>query len=341
MKTYEHGGQIEAFANDLGCSVEEVIDLSSNINFVKPHITLDFNALNIASYPTYDKLYQAIASNYGIKKEQMELFNGGSSAIFTLFRHLNLKTCTIYSPAYLEYKKAAKLFKYKLELINRFKNLQNDVKENSLVIFVNPSTPDGSFYELENFLAYWKSQNCTVLVDESFLDFTNEKSVTRFLDKYDNLYILKSMTKFYSSAGIRVGTLVSNEENIKALQENEPMWKLSQFDSHYLQEALKDKSFKQLAKTINIKNHLLLEQILKSSTLFKKVFPSVANYFLVQLDGLTAKTFQEKLKPFKIMVRSCENFDFLDDSHVRIAVKSQKDIDSFALALKKLGFIYE
>jgi threonine-phosphate decarboxylase len=337
MKTYEHGGQIEAFAKEIGCKIEEVIDLSSNINFVKPHINLDFNALNIASYPTYDELYSAIAKNYGIKKEQMELFNGGSSAIFSLFAHLALKKCTIYSPAYLEYKKASKLFGYELELINRFNNLKSDVTPNSLVVFVNPSTPDGTFYEIENFLAYWKSQKCTVLIDESFLDFTLEKSATRFLDQYDNLYILKSMTKFYSSAGIRVGTLVSNAKNIQALQQKEPMWKLSQFDSHYLQEALKDKNFKKIAKAINVKNNILLEKILNESKLFKKVLPSCANYFLVQLQTLTAPTFQEKLKPHKIMVRNCKNFDFLDDSYVRIAVKSQGDIECFKKALERIN----
>ena len=48
MKTYEHGGQIEAFAKEIGCKIEEVIDLSSNINFVKPHINLDFNDSYIA-----------------------------------------------------------------------------------------------------------------------------------------------------------------------------------------------------------------------------------------------------------------------------------------------------
>jgi len=337
MKTYEHGGQIEAFAKELNCGIEEVIDLSSNINFVKPHITLDFNTLNIASYPTYDKLYQAIADNYGIKKEQMELFNGGSSAIFSLFSHLALKKCTIYSPAYLEYKKACKLFGYELELINRFNNLKSDVSANSLVVFVNPSTPEGTFYEIENFLAYWKAQNCTVLIDESFLDFTKEPSATRFLKNYDNVYILKSMTKFYSSAGIRIGTLVSNTKNIQTLQKKQPAWKLSQFDSHYLQEALKDKSFKQLAKTINTKNNVLMEHILKSSPLFKTVFSSCANYFLVQLSTLNAKTFQEKLKPYKIMVRNCENFDFLDDSYVRIAVKSKSDIEAFKEALKSIN----
>ena len=61
MKTFEHGGQIEKFAFDLGCKVSEIIDLSSNINFVKPQINVDFNTLDISSYPTYDKLYEKIA----------------------------------------------------------------------------------------------------------------------------------------------------------------------------------------------------------------------------------------------------------------------------------------
>ena len=66
MKTFEHGGQIEKFALELGCNVSEIIDLSSNINFVKPQINVDFNTLDISSYPTYDKLYEKIASNYGV-----------------------------------------------------------------------------------------------------------------------------------------------------------------------------------------------------------------------------------------------------------------------------------
>ena len=48
MKTFEHGGQIEKFAFDLGCSVAEIIDLSSNINFVKPQINIDFNTLEMS-----------------------------------------------------------------------------------------------------------------------------------------------------------------------------------------------------------------------------------------------------------------------------------------------------
>lgn len=336
MKTFEHGGQIEKFAFDLGCSVSEIIDLSSNINFVKPQINIDFNTLDISSYPTYDKLYEKISSNYGVESSQIELFNGGSSAIFTLFRHLNLNSCTIYSPAYLEYKKASLNFGYELNTINRFEDINEKVKENSLVIFVNPSTPDGKYYDLEELMQAWIENSCTVLIDESFLDFCDKPSAIKYLETYDKLYILKSMTKFYSSAGIRVGTIVSTKQNIEKLKRFEPMWKLSQFDSNYLQSALDDKLFKNISKAINIKNKIELENILKESDLIEEIFESSANYLLVKLSNLNAKEFQEKLKSYKIMVRDCSNFDYLDERFVRIAVKSSSANEILQRALKEI-----
>ena len=336
MKTFEHGGQIEKFALELGCDVSEIIDLSSNINFIKPQINIDFNTLDISSYPTYDKLYEKIASNYGVQSDEIELFNGGSSAIFTLFKHLNLESCNIYSPAYLEYKKASLNFGYKLNLINRFENIDAEIKKNSLVIFVNPSTPDGKYYELEELMKKWIENSCTILIDESFLDFCDKPSAIEYLKTYDKLYILKSMTKFYSSAGIRVGTIVSIKENIEKLKEFEPMWKLSQFDSSYLQEALEDKVFKSVSIKINEKNRLELESILKSSSLVEEISTSSANYMLVKLKDIKAKEFQERLKPYKIMVRDCSNFDYLDDRFIRVAVKSSSANDSLKRALKHI-----
>lgn len=334
MKTFEHGGQIEKFALELGCEVSEILDLSSNINFIKPKINIDFNTLDISSYPTYDKLYEKVASNYEVQKDEIELFNGGSSAIFTLFRNLALKNCTIYSPAYLEYKKASLNFGYEFDLINRFEEKTAVVKPNSLVIFVNPSTPDGNYYELEELMQNWIKNSCTILIDESFLDFCDKPSAIKYLKTYDKLYILKSMTKFYSSAGIRVGTIVSRKENIAKLKEFEPMWKLSHFDSIYLQEALNNKEFKAISKEINIKNRAELEEILKNSSLVEKIYESSANYLLVKLKNINATKFQELLKPYKIMVRDCSNFDFLDDKFVRVAVKSSSANERLKEALK-------
>ena len=146
MTTFAHGGDVTSFAHSCGCRVDEVIDLSSNINFVKPAINIDFNSLDIAPYPNYDALYEAVAKHYTVDLKEMELFNGGSSAIFSLFAYLKGAVATapyvsIYSPAYLEYKKAAERFGYEVQIIDRFTKMHADVPEGSLVVFVNPSTP--------------------------------------------------------------------------------------------------------------------------------------------------------------------------------------------------------
>ena len=337
MTTFQHGGDVTAFAKACGCEVDEVIDLSSNINFVKPAIDVDFNTLDIAPYPNYDALYEAVAKHYGVGVEEIELFNGGSSAIFSLFSHLKGAVATapyvsIYSPAYLEYKKAAERFGYALNIVNRFDNLHADIPEGSLVIFVNPSTPDGMMYEIDKLLAMWQKKNCTVLIDESFIEFSDVKSVIYQLSKYPNLYILKSMTKFFGAAGIRVGTLISQAKHIKLLRETEPLWKLSTFDATYIQAVLKDSSFKTRSDDANAKSKVYLTQILQKSPLVEKIYPSFANYILVKLT-ITAKALQEKLLPHKVMIRSCENFDGLGDYHARIAVKSLEDLALFAKAL--------
>lgn len=336
MQKFEHGGDIESFAKKLNCKEKEIIDLSSNINFIKPKININFNTLEISSYPKYNKLYKSIAKNYKIKDTNIELFNGGSTAIFTLFRHLSLNKCTIYSPAYLEYKKAANIHNYKINLINRYEDIYQNIPKNSLVIFVNPATPDGRYYDLEKLFDIWKKKNATVLIDESFLDFTNQTSALKYLKEYKKLYILKSLTKFYSSAGIRLGIIISNNKNIKSIKKTEAMWKISQFDSNYIQEALKDKNFKQKSLDKNNTNRVLLFNLLEKQTFIKKVYLSEANFFLVNLEDITAQKLQDKLLKYKIMIRDCSNFDYLDNTYVRIAVKNKKSIKVLQKAFKEI-----
>ena len=326
MQEFSHGGDIVSFAKKINCKIEEVIDFSSNINFVKPN-KIDFNQIEISSYPNYDELNSIIASYLGIKIDEFELFNGASSAIYEFFKFIKKDFITIYSPAYLEYKKISKILDKEIDLIDRFSQIDRGVKENSLVIFVNPSTPDGAYYEIEPFLKEWDKLNCTILIDESFLDFCkNCKSAIAFLDEFENLYILKSFTKFFSSAGIRIGAIISNQKNIKNLKKFQPPWKISALDSAYLINAIKDKEFINLTYGLNAKNYIELEKVLSQSNLFSKIYPSNANFILAKLKNITANKLQEKLKIKKILIRNCANFDFLDDSFVRFSVNKADDI---------------
>ena len=325
---FQHGGDITNFANKIGCSIDEVIDLSSNINFIKPKIEIDIT--NISPYPNYNTLYEVVAREYGVGVDELELFNGATSAIYSLFREFNLDRCILFAPIYLEYKRASLINGYKIEYINRLLDMRYTITPNSLVIFVNPSTPDGKFYTIEPLIKECRDKNSTLIVDESFLDFTTFESAVKYINSYSKLYILKSMTKFYGSAGIRVGGVISNSANIVRLREKEPIWKISEFDSRYIIESLKDKTFKQRVRDSNNRDKLI--EVLKQSRYIDKIYTSSVNFLLVKLN-IDAKEFQNLLIPYKIMVRDCSNFDFLDSSFVRIAAKDDFSIEKLREAI--------
>jgi threonine-phosphate decarboxylase len=334
MKRFEHGGDVGAFAARCGCAPGDVIDLSSNINFMTPEVDLGGTVLN--AYPDYALLTRALADRYGVRPDEIELFNGGSSAIFSLMRALPHPLCTIYAPAYGEYKKAAELCGKKVALINRFEGTEQDVTPGSLVVFVNPSTPDGRYYEIDALMERWREKHCTVIIDESFLEFCGGESATRHLQTYDKLYVLKSQTKFYGCAGVRAGIVLSRAENIRTLREKEPLWKLSAFDASFLIGALGDEPFRTETLKRNAEAKSRLASILDASGLFECRFESDANFFLVRLATMDAQTFQERLLPHRIMVRNCSNFDFLDDSYGRIAVKNMEALERFEKALSEI-----
>ena len=75
---------------------------------------------------------------------------------------------------------------------------------------------------------------------------------------------------------------------------------------------------------------------MKNSELIEEVLESSANYVLVKLKNLSAKEFQEKLRPYKIMVRDCSNFDYLDSRFVRIAVKATFANETLQKALNEI-----
>ncbi len=322
----QHGGNIYSFAQKLQCAPDDIIDFSSNIN---PHqaVVPQIESQQLRPYadPDYYELHQIIKQRYPeFAQCEIELFNGASAAIFALLRFLNPENLVLYAPLYAEYRQVGELFANKVQLINRFEAITANVPRYSTIVFVNPSTPDGQYYPLEKLIAEWKKACCILIVDESFLDFTHYSSAIELLKDYPNFFIIKSFTKFYGCAGVRVGFIAGNSQSIKLLHQQEPIWKLSSFDVLYIQNALKNKEF----ITETRKNTQIYRQWLK--TVFTELnwvaFEGNANFLLVKLTQFDGHALQRKLAPYKILVRVCDNFDFLDAFYVRFAVKAEKDI---------------
>ncbi len=336
---FKHGGNVYEFAERNGIKVNEVIDFSSNVNFVKPSSVKSFDESLLYSYPDirYTDLTNVIRNKLNLKANtDFELFNGSSSGIFSLFRYIQPTKCILYAPIYLEYKRITTLYASNTFLINRFTDIEAEVEADSFVIFVNPSTPDGTLYKLDKYIEHWSSKNCTILIDESFMDFTEQESLIPLVEKYKNLYILKSFTKTYGSAGIRIGAVIGNQNNISGLRQFEPPWKISTFDSYYLIEAMKDPLFYEEFKKQHNDNKTLLGNFLKHSRLVEKLYNSSVNFFLVKLRHHTAEEMQKLLTPYNILIRNCYNFDYLDNSHIRLSVKDKQSINKLISSLEEI-----
>lgn len=337
--TTSHGGNIYAFAEKLGCSPSDIIDFSSNIHF-KQAVDWRELPLNLQPYadPNYTDLKHAIKQRYALAENvDLELFNGASAAIFALLRFLKPNDLVLYTPIFSEYERVVEPLKCNIHYVDRFEtNLFASMPKNSAIVFVNPSTPDGKLYDTLELFAHWKAANCNVIIDESFLDFCDALSMTSFIADYDKLFIVKSLCKFYGCAGVRVGFIAAQKQQIEAIKQLEPMWKISTFDSVYIQIALKNTAFIEQTRTETKRLRALLEQVLIDSNLFEQIYEGSANFVLVRLKN-DELDLQKELARSKILIRVCNSFEGLTNQDVRFAVKSETHIEELAHALSCLN----
>jgi threonine-phosphate decarboxylase len=337
----KHGGNIYRFAEHIGCLPEQVLDFSANIN---PQQAVDLTCLQhvqLGPYadPDYSLLKQALKHRYPAPANaDIEVFNGASAAIFALLRRLQPEDLVLYSPLYGEYAHIAGELGCRLHHINRLGlNITSTIPRCCTVIFVNPSTPDGKLYDLQELLTTLQAADCTIIIDESFLDFCNADSVAHYIADYDKLYIIKSLSKFYGCAGIRIGFIMAAAQAITELKRVEPAWKLSSLDMMYMQQALANTAFIEQTRQQTAFLRDLLYQALQDSGLFDKIYPGQANFLLARLaDGGDGYHLQTQLEPSRILIRVCDNFAGLDRSYLRFAVKTRQAIDQLAYSLKAL-----
>ncbi|MEF3073644.1 aminotransferase class I/II-fold pyridoxal phosphate-dependent enzyme [Methylobacter sp. Wu1] len=335
----KHGGNIYRFAQDLGCLPEQVLDFSANIN-PQQAVTLDcLLQVQLGPYadPHYSQLKQALKQRYPCPSgADIEVFNGASAAIFALLRFLKPDDLVLYAPLYGEYAHIAGELGCRLHSVDRFANPNAEIPRGSTIIFVNPSTPDGCLYDLKDWLAKWQAADCTVIIDESFLDFCDTESIAGYIADYDKLYLIKSLSKFYGCAGIRIGFVMAASPAINALKGLEPAWKLSSLDMAYMQQALANTVFIGQTRRQTRQLREQLHQALSDCGLFRRIYEGQANFLLAELAGMDGYQLQEKLAPSRILIRVCDSFAGLTRYHVRFAVKDERAIAELARCLNTI-----
>lgn len=303
------------------------IDLSTNHNFLSPKAEIELSNIKVNEAINFTKLYEVVSKHYKINNSFIELYSGINNALYKIIDSFPTQNCYVYSPIDTIYRETLYLKKnMNVEYINRYVDMNHEIEENSIVIFQNPSAPDGSYYDLLPLLDYWAYKKAYVIIDESYLEFTSFESVSKYILNYSNLFILKSFEFFYNTPAIKTAFVISNELNIAKLKMYNIQQNISPYDNLYIQAMLEDTNFERVSKAVNASSKAHLEKIIKEYNIFQQTVYSYTNFMLVKLNGISGSDLAILLAKFDILVEDCSPYIYLDDGYVKITAKSSKEM---------------
>lgn len=355
MSKVVHGGNLDELSRTYKLNKENLIDFSANINPLGVNIKVKeaiINALNeIERYPdiTYYNLKLAISEFEKVNYNNLILGNGAAEVIFNLVRAIKPKKVLIPAPTFGEYEEAvlsinSSIEYYYLKEDNNWiidEDIINHINEDIDMVFIcNPNNPTGILTDKEVIINIAKkalSTNTILAIDESFLDFIRDGenySVINLLKEYNNIFIIKSMTKLFAIPGIRIGYgMCENKEIIKNMELVSVPWNINILAEKATLEAIKDKEY--INRTISYiqkEKNYLYKELNKFNDI--KVFNPSVNFIMFKIiNNIDLKL---ELMKENIIIRSCNNYIGLDDSYYRVAVRTREENDNLIMALKKV-----
>ena len=331
----------------------QMIDFSSNVNplgchpGVKRYLKKQLDLISEYPDPNSSDLRANLAWFTGVRKKQIVVGNGATEIIYNFCKtFLNKKTpILIPIPTFSEYEVSAKLCECKISFfktMNLSKNLQKFIRKiprNGCIFICNPNNPTGVLIkkkEMLKIISAAKKKSSLVFIDETFIELVPEsnESLIKYIKNYENLFILRSLTKSFGLAGIRIGYGVSNSQIIDPLQKIKIPWNVSYMAQRAASAAICYHPF--LEKTCKL---IKKEKDFISSNLAKsKKFTccdSSTNFILVKTK-IKSRLLQKKLQRKKILIRDCSTFRGLNQNYIRIAVKTRKENIKLVKALEAI-----
>jgi threonine-phosphate decarboxylase len=319
--------------NPLGISRQVLKEIKKRIKQIS-HVYPDSNC---------NLLKQSIAEyvEHGIDKEWISVGNGATEIIHNFVRAVSLSNSIIISPTFCEYELASKRCKMKINFIPLSKKLQiqadtvieksKKINSNTLIFICNPNNPTGlvNTQMIEKILSSIDPFKVILLIDESFIEFLNDierESLMSKIKEYKNLAILRSMTKSYGLAGLRLGYLVANPHLIQKLKPFQIPWSVNGIAQIAGIAALNDQDHVIRAKKIIQRERSYMYKKINNKENHANALRSDVNFFLIKLKNINSITYQKiLLNCHGIYVRDCSSFRGMSSDFIRVAVRTHKD----------------
>jgi histidinol-phosphate aminotransferase len=290
------------------------------------------------------KVKEKLAEIKGVKPQQIFLGNGSDEAIDLLIRAFcepNVDSVLITPPTYGMYAVCADVNAVGIEQLPLTPDFDIDLntfpktfKSTTKILFLcSPNNPSGNLLSRDKVIEVINRFPGLVVVDEAYIDFTASKSFALELSNYSNLIILQTFSKAWGLAGLRLGMCFASEEIIGILNKIKYPYNVNIFTQEQALKTLaevdtKNKNVKEIIQQRNI-----LANSLTELSIVKKIYPSDANFLLVQVSN--APYTYEYLMQKGIIVRDRSKVTLCDNC-IRITIGTPKENQDLLNALKSL-----
>lgn len=358
-KEFFHGSDIEVIAKRYDINKNSIIPYASNVNPLgfspKAKEALLENIDAISSYPDrdYATLRSSISKYCECSMNQLILGNGTSDLIRLTFEIIAPDKTMIVGPTYSEYERTAIMFgseveKYMLKNLDDFeldvdmfcKALNDSI---DLLILCNPNNPTGKLLnrgQMDSILAKCAQHNIMVMVDETYIEFVKDVHLVTSIEltkRYDNLIVLRSVSKFFAAPGIRLGyAITSNENFLNETANNKIPWNINSYAS-VASVMFGDEKYINLTKSlIHTERNLIYSALSSRKTI--KVFKPEANFVLIKLlkeDQTAGEVFDYCIKK-GFMIRDCTDYEGLGDKYIRFCFLKPEQNDNMVNTLLEI-----
>ena len=320
------------------------LDYSSSINPLGTPkkaiaaVKMSANSL-VQTYPDPEcrELKKSLSRYLGIDSEWFTVGNGAIEIIYW-FAHTTTSVrgrVVIPIPTFCEYEVASQKVGAEVTLVplNNFDLDADKIIEKArganAVFLCNPNNPTGMLATKQIMKIIENIDSSTkILLDECFIELADNPEANTMIDQiseFDNLVILRSLTKSFGLAGLRVGYSVCNPTLAKRLSTNKIPWNVNSLAQVAGVAALRERRCLSKARALIKKERRFLHDNIEKLESFHPI-RSDSNFFLVHLQGRNSTQFRDRLlKKSGVLVRDCSTFTGMGAQYIRIAIKKHSE----------------
>lgn len=352
MKLPDHGANPHRLYQQLNIECpERILDFSENVHPFGPpeFIRNSWHSMHglIERYPDPEgePFRSAAASYHGVSTEQVITGNGAAEIFTWLARRYQKKKVVLIEPAFSEYRKTleaeeAQIITIQLTEENDWQLdielLASSLEGCAAVYICNPHNPTGLLIkqpQMESIAEACKKAGCELVIDEAFIDFAGEAfSFIPRQSSYPQTIIVRSMTKMYAIAGLRLGYAIGTLEIMQALKQGAAHWNVNAISAQIGAECFKEQIYRERVIASANEERERMAAFLKGVQC--KVSASAVNFLSFKLpeEKDSCRFFIDFLEQ-GFVLRHTKSFRGMDGEWFRIGMKTPAQMDQLQEAI--------